>query len=132
MENKLIIDSKQKASSKKYVSSRNVKILDVSLFENQLCYLFVIHEITEKSFPKVKSIRRRNKICYLNDEKIGKFIGIGESQGQKCHLYTNHTPNNTTSPKQIIYVPKERMNFNIYINHIKMNISSKIIYKHIS
>lgn len=122
----------KKTTTKKYISSRNVKVIDVSLFENPLCYLFMIHNYHDKTFPKVTSIKKRKGICYLNDEKIGKFVGIGNSEEKKYHIYTNHTPNSKISPKQIICIPKNRMIFNIYLNHIKMKISSKIIYKHIS
>jgi hypothetical protein len=125
-----VIQSKQDKQDTKYITSRNVDILDVSLLENPIAYIFIIYNCENVKYNKINSITKRKGITYLNKKKIGKYLGTYNSNG-KHHLYTNKTPNKATEPNQIIFLPKSKIDFKIYIRCLDVELSAKILYKHI-
>ena len=115
----------------KYTASRNVDILDIYLLENPIAYIFIIHNCENVVYDKISTITKRKGITYLNKKKIGKFLGTYNNNNVKHHLYTNRTPNKAKEPDQIIFLPKSKVDFNVYVKCLGVEISAKILYKHI-
>jgi hypothetical protein len=132
--------NKRGEKKRKYTSSKDIEILDISLFENPLCYLFIIHNHEHKVCPKINSITKKKGISYLNNEKAGKFLCSykTENNTRTHNVYINRIQNRQTEPNQIILLPKSPkspetpLEFKIYIKCLKTEISAKTLYKHIS
>jgi hypothetical protein len=116
----------------KYTKCKFMDILDVSFLENPLCYIILIHNHEKKKCPKIESITKKRGISYLNKERIGSFLTSFISNNNSHNIYTNYTPNKQIEPEQIIFLPKKEIDFHIYIKCLKIEISAKRLYKHIS
>ena len=111
--------------------SKNVIMIDISVINNPICHVLLLHNINQKTIDNVKYIKKRNNITFLNKEKVGKFIGAFSNKEKKFHIYTNEILQPQFKPNQIIFLPKTKLNFPVYIHSFKTTIDSKILYKHL-
>lgn len=116
----------------KFSNSNHNIILNISNISNSFSNILLIHHSQYKFFNHIKTISNKKSITYINNEKLGKYIGTYSKNNNIFFIFINKLSDHNIQPIQTIYLPKEKYIFDIYIDCLNTHISSKILYKHIS
>lgn len=104
---------------------------DMSIMENKMCYLILLYNYEYLEYDKSYYIKRKDGISRINNKQLGKLLGSYLKHKQKYHIYCNNVSIGIKKPLQIIALPREKINMNIYVPVLNSSISSNMLYKYI-